>query len=95
MKKRILTSCAILGLLLAFNTSYAQESSDLQIGGGAIYGLEVEAIGIQAGAKYAFTEEISGAAEFAVDFASIYTELKYVLGNADQLALSAGLRFNI
>lgn len=161
MKKIILTSCLLFGLALAFNTtSYAQESSDVKIGGGLIYGLEVEAIGIQAGAKYAFTPEISGAAdlaiyfpdnydwwelnanahyhfyaeegtkvyglgglnyttwsfdmgsggsisnsevglnlgggaEFGMDFADIYTELKYVLGDADQLAISAGLRFGI
>lgn len=38
---------------------------------------------------------LGGGAEFDVDFANVYTELKYVLGNADQLALSAGLRFNI
>lgn len=148
-------------MMFMFNSnSYAQESSDFKVGGGIIYGTEVEAIGIQAGGKYAFTPEISGAAdfaiyfpdnydwwelnanahyhffdednikvyglgglnyatlsvdfgdfgsasnselglnlgggaEFAVDFADIYTELKYVLGNADQLALSAGLRFDI
>lgn len=161
MKKIIRTSCLLFGLVLAFNTSgYAQESPDAKIGGGLIYGTEVEAIGIQAGAKYAFTPEVSGAADFAVffpdnydwwelnanahyhfyaeegtrvyglgglnyatlsfdlgpmgnasdselglnlgggaefemDFADIYTELKYVIGNADQLALSAGLRFGI
>lgn len=36
---------------------------------------------------------IGGGAEFDVDFANLYTELKYVLGNNDQLAISAGLRF--
>ncbi len=165
MKKLILTSCVLFGMMFMFNSnSYAQESSDILVGGGLIYGTEVEAIGIQAGGKYAFTPEISGAADFAiyfpdnydwwelnanvhynflaedgmkvyglgglnyatlsvsydlgewgsgstsnsevglnlgggaefdVDFANVYTELKYVLGNADQLALSAGLRFSI
>lgn len=162
MKKIILTSFVLFGLILTLNTtSYAQESSDVKIGGGIIYGLEVEAIGVQAGAKYAFTPDISGAADFAiyfpdnydwwelnanghyhffaeegtkvyglaglnystwsfdigsgmgsvsnsevglnlgggaefgVDFADIYTELKYILGSADQLAISAGLRFGI
>ncbi|SMO68560.1 outer membrane protein [Fodinibius sediminis] len=165
MKKIIVTSCVLFGLLFAFNSSsYAQESSPLSIGGGIKYGSEVEAIGIQAGAQYAFTPEISGhadfsiffpenydwwalninghynfladedmkvyglaglnyatlnisydlgefgsgsvssselglnlggGAEFGMDFANIFTELKYVLGNADQLALSAGLRFGI
>ncbi|SHF49871.1 hypothetical protein SAMN05443144_109102 [Fodinibius roseus] len=161
MKKIILTSCLLFGLALAFNTtSYAQESSDVKIGGGIAYGTEAEAIGVQIGAKYAFTPEISGAAdftyffpdvidwweinanghyhfyaeegtrvyglaglnyatlsydmgslgsasdsevglnigggaEFAMDFADIYTELKYVLGSTDQLGISAGLRFGI
>lgn len=161
MKKLILISCVLLGFILTFNTSsYAQEAGALKVGGGIIYGTEVEAIGVQAGAKYAFTPKISGAADFAIffpknydwwelnanghyhfmneenmriyglaglnyatvkidlgqfgsasnsevglnlgggaefgtDFADIYTELKYVLGNSDQLALSAGLRFNI
>ncbi|MCW9708250.1 hypothetical protein [Fodinibius salsisoli] len=165
MKKLLLFSLSIFGLLFIFNTSsHAQASSDFKVGGGIIYGSEVEAIGIQAGAKYGFTEEISGAADFAIffpenydwwelnanghyhflqednisvyglaglnyatmsfsadlgefgtasasnseiglnlgggaefglDFANLYTELKYILGNADQLALSAGLRFDI
>lgn len=160
MKKIILISCVLFGFVFTFNmTSYAQESSDTKIGGGLIYGTEVEAIGIQAGVKYAFTPEVSGAAdvavyfpdnydwwelnanahyhfyaeegtrvyglaglnyttisidigensvsdseaglnlgggaEFGMDFADIYTELKYVLGDADQLAISAGLRFGI
>jgi opacity protein-like surface antigen len=36
---------------------------------------------------------LGGGAEFGMDFAKIYTELKYVLGNADQLGIAAGLRF--
>jgi opacity protein-like surface antigen len=36
---------------------------------------------------------LGGGAEFGLDFANLYTELKYVLGDADQLAISAGLRF--
>lgn len=160
MKKLILTSCVLFGLMFTFNSnSYAQEASDFKVGGGIAYGTEAEAIGIQAGAKYAFTPEISGAAdftiyfpehmdmwalnanahydffaednitvyglgglnyttmsvdfgggsisdsdvglnlgggaEFGVDFANIYTELKYVLGSTDQLVLAGGLRFDI
>lgn len=160
--KRILYLCfGIFGILLLLNTNtYAQEAGNLKVGGGPIYGTEAEAIGIQAGAKYDFTEVISGSAsfgiffpqnydwwelnadghyhflketdlnvyglaglnyttfsidfgpagsvsnsevglnigggaEFGINFADFYTELKYVLGNADQLALSAGLRFGI
>lgn len=38
---------------------------------------------------------LGGGAEFDVEFANLYAELKYVLGNADQLVLGAGLRFGI
>lgn len=161
MKKLLLTSGVLFGLLLAFNTSsFAQETSDIKIGGGLVYGTEVEAIGIQAGAKYDITSEISGAADFSIyfpdnydwwefnvnghyhflseegknvyglaglnysklsvdlgqfgkatdseiglnlgggaefglDFADLYTEIKYVVSDADQLVLTAGLRFSL
>ncbi|NGP87928.1 outer membrane protein [Fodinibius halophilus] len=36
---------------------------------------------------------LGGGAEFGIGFADLYTELKYVLGDADQLGISAGLRF--
>lgn len=36
---------------------------------------------------------IGGGAEYGLDFANLYGEVKYVLGDADQLGLSAGLRF--
>lgn len=36
---------------------------------------------------------LGGGAEFGLDFADLYTELKYVLSDADQLVISAGLRF--
>ncbi|MGM0589819.1 MAG: outer membrane beta-barrel protein [Bacteroidota bacterium] len=160
MKKYLLTSAIVLGLMASMNsTSFAQNDSDFQIGGGLIYGTEVEALGIQAGAKYGFTNEISatadfaiyfpddydwwtinvnghyhfinedrmkvyglaglnyatievgflgtstsdsevglnigGGAEFALGFVDLYTEAKYILGDADQLAISAGLRFTL
>lgn len=36
---------------------------------------------------------LGGGAEMGLDFANIYGELKYILGDADQLVISAGLRF--
>lgn len=158
MKKSLSIACLVLGLMLVANSNAAAQ--DFSVGGGLAYGTEVEAIGIQGGATYAFTEEIRGAAdviiffpdnydwwelnvnghylfyaeegisvyalaglnyatlsidlgqfgsasdselglnlgggaEFGVDFANVYVEVKYVLGNADQLGLSGGLRFPI
>lgn len=148
-----------MGITFALHTN-AMAQNEFSVGGGIAYGTEVEAIGVQGGATYSFTEEIRGAAdviiffpdgfdwwelnlngqyqfyseesisvyglaginyatisvdfpgggsasdseaglnlgggaEFGLDFANLYTELKFVLGNADQLALSAGLRFPI
>lgn len=157
MKKLLSITGLVLGIIFFTNTSVLAQN-DFKLGAGLAYGSEVEAIGIQAGAVYDFTEEISGAAdfivffpdnydwwelnvnghyrflaednvmvyglaglnyatlsvdvpgggsfsdselglnlgggaEFGLDFANLYTELKYVVGNADQLAISAGLRF--
>lgn len=157
MKKSLALASLILGLILFSNTGTLAQSN-FDVGGGLIYGSEVEAIGIQAGAKYGFTEKLSGTgdfafyfpenydwwtinvnanyhfyaqdnvgvyglgglnyatvkidlgqfgsasnsevglnlgagAEFGLDFAKLYGELKYIVGNADQLAFSAGLRF--
>lgn len=158
MKKSLSIASVVLGLILMANTNVMAQ--DFSVGGGLAYGSEVEAIGIQGGATYNFTEEIrgtadviiffpdnydwwelnvngnylfyseeginvyalaglnyatvsvdlgqfgnasdselglnlGGGAEFGVDFANVYVELKYVLGNADQLGLSGGLRFPI
>lgn len=159
MKKLLSISGLVLVIILFSNTdAFAQ--NEFKVGAGLAYGSEVESIGIQAGAVYDFTEEISGAAdfiiffpenydwwelnvnghyrflsednisvyglaglnyatlsvdlgqfgsasdselglnigggaEFGLDFANLYTELKYVLGNADQFGISAGLRFAI
>jgi opacity protein-like surface antigen len=160
VKKYLLASAIVLGLMTSMNSaSWAQDGSDFKIGGGVIYGSEVEALGIQAGAKYRFTNEISAAADFAIYFpddydwwainvnghyhfinedrakvyglaglnyatievgflgtstsdsevgvnigggaefalgiVDLYTEAKYILGDADQLALSVGLRFSL
>jgi opacity protein-like surface antigen len=159
MKKLLTTSAILLGFMLFTNTSYSQDATDIKVGGGLIYGSEVEAIGIQAGAKYGVTNEISaaadfaiyfpdnydwwtinvnghyhfvteddkkvyglaglnyatikveflgqsasdselglnvgGGAEFALGFGDLYAEAKYILGDADQLALSAGVRIGL
>lgn len=159
MKKLLSIAGLVLGFIFFSNTN-ALAQNEFKVGAGLAYGSEVEAIGIQAGAVYDFTEEFSaaadfivffpdnydwwelnvnghyrflsqdnvtvyglaglnyatlsidlgqfgsasdselglnlgGGAEFGLDFAKLYTELKYVVGNADQLGISAGLRFPI
>lgn len=50
------------------------------------------------GGSYSDTEiglNIGAGLEYDIDFAFLYAELKYALSSADQLVLSAGLRFPI
>jgi opacity protein-like surface antigen len=57
MKKIILTSCFLLGLLLTFNTaSYAQEGR-IQVGPGLAYGNEAENLGISVDGYYTINEQ--------------------------------------
>ncbi|MEL7834726.1 hypothetical protein [Fodinibius sp. Rm-B-1B1-1] len=160
MKKLLTLGCLILGMIFFSNSNAYAQAETFKAGGGLAFGSEVEAIGIQAGAVYGFTDEINGAADFIIffpdnydwwelnvnghynfmaedgvrlyglaglnyanlsvdlgqfgstsdseiglnlgggaeyglDFANLYGELKYVLGNADQLGISAGLRFDL
>lgn len=160
MKKLLTYGCLILGIIFFSNSNALAQAETFKAGGGLAFGSEVEAIGIQAGAVYGFTDEINGAADFIIffpdgfdwwelnlngqynfmaddgvrlyglaglnyatisvdfgefgsssnsevglnigggaeyglDFANLYGELKYVLGDADQLGLSAGLRFDL
>lgn len=160
MKKLLTFGCLILGIIFFSNSNALAQEGQFKVGGGLAYGLEVEAIGVQAKGVYGFTDEIDGAvdfiiyfpdnydwwelnanahynflaeegttvyglaglnystlsvdfgqfgsasnsevglnigggAEFGLDFANLYTEAKFVLGNADQLSLAAGLRFPI
>lgn len=56
-----------MALPLLFSTeSYAQ--NDFKIGAGVAYGLEVEAIGVQAGALYGFSDQLRGAADLSFYF---------------------------
>lgn len=160
MKKLLTFGCLILGIIFFSNSNALAQEGQFKVGGGLAYGLEAEAIGVQAKGVYGFTDEIDGAvdfiiffpdmidwwelnvnahynflaeegtrvyglgglnyttlsfdaggfgsfsqsevglnigggAEFDVDFASLYTEAKFVISNADQLSLAAGLRFPI
>ncbi len=60
--------------------NYATLSFDSQFGGGS-----TSEVGLNLG----------GGADFGLDFANLYTELRFVLGDLDQLVLAAGLRFPI
>lgn len=67
MKRLITLGCLILGLIF-FSNSNAWAQSDFKVGGGLAYGTEIEAIGIQAGVVYAFSEEVRGAGDVVVYF---------------------------
>ena len=68
MKKLLLTSCAIFGLLLAFNTSsYAQEGR-IQVGPGLAYGGLVENLGISVDGYYTINEKFRAGAKLTYFF---------------------------
>lgn len=90
---------------LNFNGNYLFFSEDKLI----LYGLAgINITGIsfdysnQTGGGLAFSGSnseiglnIGGGLEYGLDFAGLFTELKYDISNYDQLAIGAGLRFDI
>lgn len=159
MKKILSISTLVIALALFANTDAFAQEGQFKAGAGLGYATQVEAMGIQGGVTYGFTDEIAAAAnftyyfaddpvtfwelnanghynflnedgtavyglaglnyanqevdlgqfgsasasevglnlgagaEFDVDFAMVYAELKYVIGNFDKLDIAAGLRF--
>lgn len=163
MKKVLkLSGICIVLLILATSTSFAQDG-DIKIGGGLIYGSEIEQLGLRADGYYSISEDwragvalgyffpkndinwfeidlnanyvfhsdedlsvyaigglnfmivsfdipgagsnsnsefginLGGGLEYGIDFGSLFGELKYagIGGDADQLVIGAGLRFNV
>ncbi|MDX1586770.1 MAG: outer membrane beta-barrel protein [Balneolaceae bacterium] len=145
-------------LTLQSNTANAQAAGDFKLGGGLLYGTEVESVGLQVNGVYRFNEEWAGEADLGIYFPgddtgldsfweinanaqylfyleeefhlyglgglnvstaenilgntnselginlgaggeyhlenlSIFGELKYIIGDFDQLGLGAGVRF--
>jgi opacity protein-like surface antigen len=96
MKKLFITSCAILGLMLTFNTtSFAQEGR-IQIGPSLVYGTEIEQPGIAVDGYYTINEQFRAGLGltyfFPNDFAGgevkwfgIDINGNYIFYNEDQL----------
>ncbi|NGP76498.1 porin family protein [Balneolaceae bacterium YR4-1] len=158
MKKILLSAVLVLGLLALGNNTANAQSGDFKLGGGLLYGTEVESVGLQVNGVYRFTEEWAGEADLGIYFPgddtgldsfweinanaqylflledefhlyglaglnvstaknivsdtnselginlggggeyhlenlSIFTELKYIIGDFDQLVIGAGVRF--
>lgn len=78
---------------------YTNEENNLMaygIGGLNYLNVNVESDG-QFASSYSDSEiglNVGVGAEYPLDFADLFGELKYVLGDADQLNIGAGLRFN-
>lgn len=71
MKKLLAIGFLVLGFIFLNNTN-AQAQTGLDLGAGLAYGSEVDAIGLQVGAVYNFTQEVSGAADFTYYFPDNY-----------------------
>ncbi|MEZ4943995.1 MAG: hypothetical protein R2804_00575 [Cyclobacteriaceae bacterium] len=65
MKKILLSSLILVGFM---SVSMAQETGDLRLGAGLIYGTEIEEAGININAEYLFTEKISVAPSYSIFF---------------------------
>lgn len=92
MKKLLLTSCAIIGLLLAFNTSSFAQDGRIQIGPGLAYGSEVETLGISVDGYYTINEQFRAGAKLTyffpkndVNFFGVDLNGNYIFHNEDQL----------
>lgn len=66
MKNLLSITVLIAGMFLFTHSAYAQE--EVNLGGGIVYGTEIEAVGIQINGNYGFTEEIRGAADISIYF---------------------------
>lgn len=62
-------------------------SANASVSGGGFGGFGTAGGGSEIGLN------LGGGVEFDMDFANLYAELKYTIGNADKLGLAAGLRF--
>ena len=67
MKKTIYTFTLIIAFAFCTNTNVFAQNK-LQLGVGAAYGTDIEAVGLQVGATYKITEQIRGAADFIYYF---------------------------
>lgn len=158
MKKILLSALFVLGLITLGNTTVNAQAGDFKLGGGLLFGSEVESVGLQVNGVYRFNEQWAGEADLGFYFPgddtgldsfweingnaqylfaveqdyhfyglgglnvstaenvlgntnselginigaggeyklqnfSLYGELKYVIGDFDQIVLGAGVRF--
>lgn len=66
MKNIISFLILFFGLMFFANDAFAQE--EFNLGGGLVYGTEVEAVGLQVNGNYSFSEQVRGAADIAIYF---------------------------
>lgn len=100
MKKLLITCCAVLGLLLTFNTTSLAQEGRIQVGPGLAYGSEVENLGISVDGYYTINEQFrAGAAliyyfpdkeefsggEITANYFSIDLNGNYIFHSEDQL----------
>lgn len=68
MKKVILTSCLLFGLLVTVNTTGFAQEGRIQVGPGLAYGGDVEDLGISVDGYYTINEEFRAGAGFTYYF---------------------------
>jgi len=68
MKKILLSVLLVLGLITLGNNSAEAQVGEFKLGGGLLYGSEVESVGLQVNGVYRFTEEWAGQADLGLYF---------------------------
>ncbi len=70
--KKIFTISVLAFSMLLISLNQARAQSDFTVGGGLNYATWIEAVGIQGGVTYGFTDDITGAANFTLFFPGGY-----------------------
>lgn len=68
MKKILLSAVLILGLIALGNNTAEAQDGQFKLGGGLLFGSEVESVGLQVNGVYRFTEEWAGEADLGIYF---------------------------
>lgn len=68
MKKLLLISLFVIGLTIAGTDKADAQIGQFKLGGGLLFGSEVESAGIQGNGTYRFSEDIAGAADISIFF---------------------------
>src|SRR5699024_11006613 len=78
MKKLFSIGCLVLGIMLiSSGSAFAQQEGDIKIGGGLIYGTEIENLGLRADGYYRINEDFRAGAALGYFFPKSVGEVDF------------------